>query len=93
MSEREPQKIVEYTRDNDGHLHHLPRSLHKRHLKANGKLSLKAMVTAVLSNTSIGVTVTPEDVQGAKDWLYNKRANTSSPPQHIGRTNRISKKK
>jgi len=93
MSERQPQKIIEHTRDNDGRLHNLVRSLHKRHLKANGKLSVKAMARAVMAGSPIMVNVTPEDVTATKNWLHNKRATTSNPPQGIGRTNRISKKK
>lgn len=93
MSEREPQKIIEHTCDSDGRRHNLTRSLHKRHLKANGKLSVKALAAAVLAGTPVMVSVTPEDVEMTKAWLHNKRANTSNPPQHIGRTNRISKKK
>lgn len=93
MSEREPQKVIQHVRDANGHRQHLIRSLHKRHLKANGKMSLKELTTAIMTEKPVMVPVTPEDCKAASAWVHNKRAHTSTPPQHIGRTNRVKGKK
>lgn len=93
MSERIPMKVTEHQRDAEGRRQNLVRSLHKRVIKANGQMSVKAMAKAIIAGSPIGVNVTPADVASAKAWLRNKKVNTSNPPQRIGRTNRTNKKK
>jgi hypothetical protein len=53
------------------------RSLKTKHRKSDSKLSLKRFVA--------GLTDDESKIQ-REDWLFNKRANPSRGPLHIGRT-------
>jgi hypothetical protein len=73
MSERTPAKARENKRDDKGCKTEQVKSAWRR---ANSLMSLKAWAR---SQAKAGD-------QSAANWLFNKTANTSKPPQRIGST-------
>jgi len=75
--EREPAKIREYERDGEGRRKHVLKSFHK---KANSHLSLKEYARQAQGDKDADLST------AARNWLFNKKANTSKPPLGIGCT-------